>query len=347
MKSKEYEFTLATAEDNEAIKNLFEHTNYKSVLDLQFRRGTDPFASFMQEDAGAVVMLLKHKITKDIIAMGACSFHEVYINGEIKRGAYLNGLKILPEYQQILSMMPLAFQTIQEATQSRTDLYYATILQPAKNLQQIFEKKRRNMPIYQKQCLNTAFIISPAHSTKGLHLEKGNVDGLDDFYEKHLINYNLAPVNRKMHGVCDEDFITWRENGTIIAACAVLNNQSTKNYFLNSYNGILKPLSHFPTRLLGLPAPPKTGESVNNASLSLLLFDESVDIPSRARFMKAASSFAREYDMIMIGLNDTDPTYHAFDKMIHLKYNSYLYTVNWGEVQNINNRPIYLDVAYI
>lgn len=347
IKMNKYEIAIATENDSDTIKYLFEHTSFNNLIDLQFRRGDNPYKSFMEEDAGAVIILLKDNATGKAIGMGACSFHDIYLNGEIKRGGYLNGLKILPEYRTKLRYLPQTFQLMNEVTKDQTDIYYATVLQLAKDVQNSFEKKRKSMPTYAKQCIYTSFLFNCASNTRGLNLEKGNVSGLDSFYEKRLCQYNLAPVKKDIHGLRNEDFITWRDNGKILASCAIINNQSMKNYFLKGYSGIVKFIAHFPMKLIGLPPFPKVGKTVDNLCISMLMFDDDVDLASRARFIRAASSFAKGCDVVTLGLTDTDPTYRAFKKISHIKYSSYLYTINYDEIQNVNSRPVYLDVTYM
>lgn len=343
-----YEIFIADKNDSPAIKKLFEKTSYPHLIDLQFRRGDYPYRSFMAEDKGADIMLVKDTAADTIIGMGACSYHDVLIDNEIKRGAYINGLKILPEYQKrYITLLPSAIKSMFDLTMDKTDIYYATVLEQAVSTQKTFEKKRSFMPVFDRQCTYTSFLFKPFRKTYGLELEKGNVNGLDDFYEKNLCKYNFAPVTRHINGACDDNYITWRKNGKILAACVILNNQSYKNYYLNGYNGIFRLISHLPTKLMGYPAFPKPGCSVDNVSLSMLMFDESLTSKDKSMFIKAASSYAADHDVVMTGIADNDPSYEAFNYIKHIKYSSILYTVNPGEVITADNRPIYIDVAYM
>ena len=342
-----YELVLAEACDSEAIKYLFENSGYPYAIDLQFGRGDDPYRSIMEEDDGAIVVLLKETSTQKVVSMGVCSFHKIWLNGEKKRGAYLNSLKILPEHRKGAIFISKAFEMVFELSRNDTDIYYAAILEQASSTRKMFEKKRSNMPEYVKQDLYTTFCFKPSGRLHGMELEKGNVDGLDDFYEKCLKNYNLAPLNRNINGIKDEDFIVWRKNGKIIAACAVFNNKNNKNYWLNGYNGILKYIYHIPVHYLGYPKFPRPGSIVNIASLSMLMFDENVTVKERAKFIKAASYYAKQYDVLMVGLAQNDISYEAFSKIKHIKYSSIIYTINENKSKNLTNRSIYSDVAFM
>lgn len=214
------------------------------------------------------------------------------------------------------------------------------------SVQHLFEKPHRSLPWFEKQGLYTSFLISPGRKS-GLPLEKGGAAELDAFYARWLPMYDLAPLNRNMAGLTDEDFIVWREGGRILAACALLDDRRNKNYYLCGYSGAFRILPGLPTRLLGYPAVPKTGQTVDSVSLSMLLFDPAVDTAGRAHFIRSASSFARGHEVVMVGLAENDPTYQAFRRLRHVPFSSILYTVDMGGEMKLGARPIYLDVAYM
>ena len=59
-----FEIVRATPADSADIRRLFENIRYDAAIDLQFRRGNDPYRSFQEEDDGAVVLLLKETPTE-------------------------------------------------------------------------------------------------------------------------------------------------------------------------------------------------------------------------------------------------------------------------------------------
>ena len=346
VRHRQFEIVRATPADSADIRRLFENIRYDAAIDLQFRRGNDPYRSFQEEDDGAVVLLLKETATGRTVGMGAASFHRVYLGGEVRRSAYLNGLKLLPEYHRRLRVLPEAFCRLREETQGESDICYAAVLRHNTPVQRLFERPHRSLPRFEKQGLYTSFLFSPSRKS-GLPLEKGGAAGLDAFYARWLPEYDLAPLNRYMPGLTDEDFIIWQEGGRILAACALLDDRRNKNYYLNGYHGAYRLLSKLPTRLLGYPAVPKVGQTVNNVSLSMLLFDPTVDTAGRAQFIRSASFFAKGHEVVMVGLAENDPTYQAFRGLRHVPYSSFLYTVDMGGEMKLGDRPVYLDVAYM
>ena len=126
VRNRQFEIVRATPADSADIRRLFENIRYDAAIDLQFRRGNDPYRSFQEEDDGAVVLLLKETATGRTVGMGAASFHRVYLGGEVRRSAYLNGLKLLPEYHRRLRVLPEAFCRLREETQGESDICYGT-----------------------------------------------------------------------------------------------------------------------------------------------------------------------------------------------------------------------------
>lgn len=164
--NKVCEMVTAEPSDEQGIKELFEQLSYNLKIELQFQRGKNPYWSYMQEDKGAVIILCKLKETGQIVGIGACSFHHIYLDGEQKRGGYLNGLKILPEYYGFGRYISKAFDAMKKCVDGKADVYYVSILSDAIETQKIFEKTRANMPQYSRQCLYTSFMFRPAKQAK-------------------------------------------------------------------------------------------------------------------------------------------------------------------------------------
>ena len=177
VKEKQFEIVKAAPGDSEDIRRMFESIRFHTAIDLQFRRGNDPYRSFQEEDDGAVVLLLKDRLADRTVGMGAASFHRVYLGGEMCRSAYLNGLKLLPEYHKRLRVLPEAFRRLRQEIQGEADICYAAVLRHNMSVQHLFEKPHRSLPRFEKQGLYTSFLISPGRKS-GLPLEKGSAPSM-------------------------------------------------------------------------------------------------------------------------------------------------------------------------
>jgi len=334
----------ATSEDDETIKKIYESISYDSFIDIQFRRGDNPYYSICSEGEDSVILLVKQRESGNIMGFGCCCIHKMYVDGKIKRVGYLNGLKVLPKYRKANTAFIRAFAVMGNILKDKTDICTATMMKSMKSTQKMFEKKRKNMPVYSRQCEYTTFMIKPSSSACKLDLTKGYDNKLNEFYSENLPKYNLAKVN-EIRGISQDNYVSWRKNGKVLAACAVHDDKKYKNFYLNGYNRIAGLLRYLPVKLLGLPTLPQKSSIVNTAVISKLLFDESVCVTDRKKFIRAASSFAKDHDILLIGATDTDTTYKALRKIPHYSLSSYLYTVEWNETPKINSRPVMCDVT--
>ena len=274
---------------------------------------------------------------------GICSIFEAALNGEIRRVGYLNGLKILPEYRKKMTMLPRGFAALHEALDGKVDLCFASMLRSATENQKMFEKRRSYMPAYVRQCEYTSYLFRPARKDR-IGLYRGTSDRLEEFYKRNIMKYNLMPI-RPVREIGTDDWLYWEKGGRILAACAVFDESKNKNYYLNSYNGYMRCLCHFPSELLGLPAFPKEHSVVSAATMSMLLFDDSLTLSQQRRFILSASSYAREHDICILGLTDTGDTYKVFRTIPNVPFGSYLYTIDWDRDSDITGRRVFCDSA--
>ena len=342
--NEKYELFQAEPCDSKNLKKIYDSISYDGLLDIQFLRGEDPYASIAGEGIDSVIVAAKNLESGETFGMGACCVHEMYVDGELKRAGYLNSLKIMPGYQRKTLLLPKAFAYMGKCLKGKTDLCFASVLLSAKEIQKMFEKKRKNMPHYAKQCVYTSFLFAPQRADKSVQLENISVSELMDFFEKRAAGFNLAPAG-PVRGVCDENCYAWKKDGKTVAVCALVDETGHKNYHVRCYRGIAKIMPYVPTPLFGYPKFPKKGKDIDAVCISMLMFDENLSIKERCAFVKSASAKAKGRGLVMVGLTDSDPSYNAMKKIKTVKISSYLYTVNWGEDQMVNGRPIYADVT--
>ena len=338
-----FRFLIAGPEHTEIIKKMYESISYDGPIDIQFRRGDDPYHSVVSESDDHVILLCRSERDGKYIAMGICSIYKAYLDGEIKRVGYLNGLKILPEYRKKMTILPRGFAALHEVLDGRVDLCFASMLRSAAENQKMFEKRRSFMPAYVRQCEYTSYLFRPARRD-GIGLCHGFSEKLNEFYKLNAPKYNLRPVH-PVSEITDNDWLYWEKDGRIAAACAVFDETENKNYYLNRYNGVMRTLSHFPTKLIGLPAFPKEHSIADTVTMSMLLFDDSLDLPERRRFILSASSYARDHNICILGLTDSGDTYKVFRSIPNVPFGSYLYTIDWGRDSDITGRRVFCDTA--
>lgn len=345
--SERYDLRLATEKDIAGIKKVFESGEFAGGISVQYLRGEDPLKSLQNDGERAVVPVAVDKAAGEVIGVGACVIRKGYVNGEIKTVGYLTGLKLLPQYQKRIAVLPHAYEFLYQATKDEVNVYYTTILSDNITAQKLLEKKRRNMPAYRYLGDYTVYCMRTGRRRGRLAVACGDTAGLDEFYARHLPKLDLSPVHRHLHGLSDGDFYTFRENGEIKIACAVWNQQAYKQYLLKGYAGIYKTLSKLPTKWLGYPPFPKSNQLINYASITLLCADETVDIATIRAFIEKVLEMSRVYDLMLFGLFEDNPYLPIVQKIKHVKYQSRLYEVLWHDAKEQLQKPINLEVGLL
>ena len=352
-RSKSWELTLASPDDAPGIKKVFDDGDFKGGISVKFMREPDPYQSFQNEGEHIVLPIVKDIASGEILGTGGCVIRKEYINGTLQNTAYLTGLKILRSHQRRLTCIVPAYQLIGEQTAKYEPFYYTTILKSNEIAIKLLEKRRKGMPAYTYLGDYTVFCLGKGKktNTKGYRFERGHSGDVAAFYQKHLPNYQLAPANERMYGLADDDFYCLKSpDGEILAACAIWNQQSYKQYVISGYGGIYKPLSHVPTGWFGYPTMPKAGRPANYASIAALIVPQENQHIARL-FLQLVLHESRQYDFILLGLFENHPLMCTAKKFKHIKYQSRLYAVNYKEIADrcgvLGGKPIMLEVGLL
>ena len=349
----DWELTIATPEDSQGIQKVFDDGDFKGDISVKFNRMPDPYQSFQNDGEHIILPLAKDIASGEMLGVGGCVIRREYVNGILQNTGYLTGLKILRSHQRRLNCIKPAYQLIGEQTAQHNPFYYTTILKSNEGAIKLLEKRRKGMPpyIYLGEYTVFCFGTGGKAGSKEYAFKRGYTEELAVFYKKHLPNYNLAPESERLYGLDDNDFYYLQSpSGEILAACAVWNQQSYKQYEISNYGGIYKALSHIPTRLFGYPKMPKAGTSANYASIAdLVVPEENRDIARL--FLKLVLQEAKQYDFIMLGLFENHPLIDVAQKIKHIKYQSRLYAVDYeGNTDSsggFDGRPIMLEVGLL
>lgn len=344
-----FEYGLATEQDAAEILEIFEILDFKGEISVSFTRRPDPVESLNNDGQRAIIPIIRDKETKKICAVGCCVVREAFVNGKVVRTGYLTGLKVRPEYRKHRLNIPQVYADLYELTKEEVDIYYTTILKENTQAQRLLEKRHKNMPeyLYRGEYTVYCFTNGSVHSNEFL-FEKGNTLGLDKFFEQQLPHCNFAVNNQNLYGLSDRDFYTLRDQkGEIVAACAVWNQQSYKQYIITGYEGIYRYLRFLPTKPFGYPNIPKVNIPVNYASIAMLCVREN-NLHGAEYLLKKVAQDTPSYDFLMLGLHENHPLNLAFRRIKHIAYQSRVYIVQWQDDQSqLDERPLYLEVGLL
>lgn len=353
--SNRFELRIATEADGDDILKIYECGDFEGRISVLYTRRPNPVRSLLQEGEEVLMPVICDLQTGKIIAVGCCVIRRAYMSGEIIRTGYLTGLKILPEYRRRMPRIATVYQFIRENTCNLVDYYYTTILIENLPVQKMLEKRRKNMPVYDFTDIYTVYCFSTGRRVKRSHfrdmgrniVSSGYTDDLIKFYETYASEWSLFPSIQCLSGFRSEDIYTIRdENGEIIAACVIWNQQDHKQYIITRYQGIYKYLSHFPAKWFGYPNFPKCGIPANYACCHMLCVKDN-DMRLAEWFVHKVAEMESKYDFLMLGLTQEHPFTPVMKQMKTIRYQSKLYSVYWQGATTVSKKRIHLDVGLL
>lgn len=353
IRNKNWELTLAVPEDADGMQKVFDDGGFKGGISVKFRRIPDPYTSFLKDGEQIIMPIAKDTRNGELFGVGGCVIRQGYVNGSLRYTGYLTGMKLLGSYQKQLSCMIPAYQLIGEHSKQYDPFYYTTILNSNEAAIKLLEKRRKNMPRYTYWGEYTVFCLGTGGRASGKELGffRGHTDELAGFYKEHLPKYNLAPKNEWQYGLKSENFYYLQSpEGKVLAACALWNQQSYKQYIISGYGGVYKTLSRLPIQWLGYPKMPKAGNPANYASIAAFVVpDENRGIAEM--FLHLVLKEAKEYEFVMLGLFENHPLADIIRKIRHIPYKSRLYAVEYAinqqETYPLDGRPVMMEVGLL
>lgn len=352
-RSKSWELTLASGADAPGIQKVFDDGDFTGGISVKFSRAPDPYQSFQNDGEHIVVPIATDVESGEVLGVGGCIVRAEYVNGIQQNTGYLTGMKILRSHQGRLHCIKDAYRLIAAQTAQYRPFYYTTILKDNVAAIKLLEKHYQGMPLYTYLGEYTVFCLGSGRkpNLNGYTFVRGHTDALAGFYDEQLPNYNLAPASEKLYQLSEDDFYCLKSPaGDIVAAGAIWNQQSYKQYVISGYNGIYKALSYLPTAAFGYPRMPKAGTAAHYASLAALLVAD--NDPTIARlFLKCVLYEANSYDFVMLGLFENHPLGSVAQQFKHIKYSSRLYEVDFAPEGTgspaLDQRPIMLEVGLL
>lgn len=240
--NRSYRVELAQPVHDEGMAKLLEESTFDGPIAVSYRRRPSVIASFAKESEEALLYVLIDQITETVVGMGAVTIRSIWLGGEVKRLAYLSGLRITPAHQKAFLQIPRMYEQMYQTTKDRVDLYLTTIVEGNEDVIRMFEKKRRSMPEYRLDAMLETFLLG----TK----------------RKRAVQ-SVLPKTRLDGAVSDPAFLSalGAEFYGTPSAGGYLLEPNWKQYHIAGYRGFYKALSVLPTKAIGLPRFPKPGEN--------------------------------------------------------------------------------------
>ena len=339
-RSEKYVFEQAIEADAPGILALLEEEASRGAISLKYTRRPDPVESFGR-DCDSDIIVGRDLENGKVIALGVCDYRDLYVNGKPERVGYFHSMKVAREYRKMLPVSR-GFEKIYDVARNNGSNYFIlTILEGNDEGRQFLEKKRNGMPWHEYLCDYDLYAIKTGRSRKlpagyALRIATGNeIENLVEFINMEGASRQFYPVLsvddilRGKYPGLDIGCFRFLENSEnqLLAAGAVWDQSSYKQYLVSGYNGLLGKLYpvSFAFPMFGLPSLPKPGSILSFFTLS---FYASVSPAAFDVFLNELTSACRDWPFYLVGAARNDPAAEIIASRRHIKYSSRLYLVN-------------------
>ncbi len=322
IRNSRYRVEMARGEHDEGMGRLLEESAFDGPIAVSYRRRPSVLASYAKEGEEALLYVLIHQATEEVVGMASVTIRSIWLGGKICRMAYLGGMRITPAHQKAFLQIPQMYEKMYQSTKDRVDLYLTTIVEGNEAAIRMFEKKRRSMPEYRLD------------------------GGLDTFLlgtKRHKKTKTVQPETRRDGAVADPEALLAlgaRFYGTP-QQCGYLVEPHWKQYCIVNYRGLYKGLSYLPAKAWGWPRFPKKGEEANYLAAGIYGEDDLEDLVELLRRQGG------DKDFIMLSARSDSPLARICRKKTPAVYRSRLYQVLFHGAAPRDLSEMAIDVLFL
>jgi len=365
----DFDFELATPQDDAAIRRLLANGRMPGSLTITFEREPNYFLGCGTMGHVCQVILARHQASDEIAAIACRAVQPRFVNGQVEKIGYIGQVRIAEKYQG-LWLIPRAlpfFHTLH--ADGQTPAYLGVISDENAVARGVMvEHPRRRFPTaHEVAHIHTLGIIlqrprplpaSPYQVKRGSMETLGNIVA---FLQQHGAAKQFFPAYEESdfvdgpstRGFDVRDFIVAYQGNDIVGVTGLWDQSGYKQSVVQAYHGTLRwarPLYNLGARLLGAQPLPAPGQHINSAYASFICTahnDPAVFRVLLAHIYNLAAE--RGYAHLMLGLAEQDPLLPVAKKYTHIAYHSRLYVVYWQDAadfyKRLDKRIPYIEIA--
>ena len=357
------QFAFASLADDADLRRLLRETPMRGAISVGFTHEPDYFLG--TAIAGADDRTLLARESGRLVAAGRCTTRPCWLNGEVRRVAYLGELRLAHSVQGRWDIIRGGYAFFVAAyARDPADFCYTSIIADNTRARRLFERGAPGLPRYEFIGEHVSLLLpattGPAPAgftvTTGADLP---VEALAEFLNAAARDRQLAahwtPDRLRSlagHGLQLADFIVLKR-GTEIAACAgVWDQHAFRQILVTSYSPLLaaaRPGYNLLAPLLGQPRLPPAGSFLRQAFLSPWGCRSSDAAAWSALVQVARTTAARRgLEYLALGGTTNDP---GLQGLRGRRYLSRLYRVDWPGAERIacelDARPCLPDISLL
>lgn len=348
----------AEEKDGQRILEILERSAAKGSLELLYTRRPDAYLSYKKESPDARVFVVKEG--ERIIGTAAEIIRDVYIGGQPRKLCYVCGLKKDIHYEGAVNWGKLFIRNL---VREDIDCYFCSILSDNDTARKLFEKKRRrtmNMELLQPY---TTYMLSPFQKFKAeergytfRQAQQGDEGRLLSFLNTAGRKKDFFPVLEQLdrfEGLRVTDFYILEDRHGIVAAGALWNQSSYRQYIVKKYHGIMKLARAFNPllKLLGYIQLPRENECINFPMLSFVTGRDDREEYYVSFLSHIAPEIKKNYGMFVVGATGNSTANRVYKKLKSIHFDSGIYMIDFilgnGRKLEIDKESLWLECGLL
>lgn len=338
-------FAFATPADEAELRGLLRDNPMRGAITVGFTHEPSYFRGTGL--AGAADRTLIARENGRLVAAGRCTTRPGWLNGEVRRTAYLGELRLDTSVQGRWDILRGGYRFFAAAyAQDPADFCFTSIVADNTRALRLFERCGKGLPAYrfiggyvtQVMSAVPGPLSADYRVTTGTEVSAADLAAfLNTVGQSHQLAAWWSPEilgNLSAHGLRREDFVTlWRGN-ELVACAGVWNQQDFRQVRIHGYHPLLRavrPLHNLLARLTGRLRLPPAGAVLNQALLTPFACHSAHAESARSVLLQAARRAAahRGLDYVALGGPANDPWFRRLPGRL---YESRLYRVDWPDV---------------
>jgi len=367
-----FQFELATANDDQALRELLAATPMPGAVLVTLRREPSFFGAAAVDGRFRQVIIVRDRTTGRIIGLGSRSVRNVFMNGHARPVGYLSSLRIREPYRGT-AVLARGYQFLRELhADGRAPLYLSTIAEGNRRAMRILTSRRAGLPSYhylgKYYTLAIPLARSPRRATESDPAICVRSIRADNARELVAFLQSVGPRRQFFPEYTTDDFFTQQgtfrdlrpadvlvayRRGEIVGTLAAWNQREFRQTVIEGYTGtlrLMRPLYNSWARLKERPRLPASGTALRSvmAAVPVVRNDNHEVFAALLRALIAGLA-AKPHDCLLVGLHNTDPLFFIARRLSVHTYVTRLYLVCWddGEAawEALDSRPPYLELG--
>ena len=339
------QFAFATPADDADLRRLLRDTPMHGAVCVSFTHEPDYFLGTGL--AGADDRTLLARVSGRLVAAGRCTTRPCWLNGAVRRVAYLGELRLAADVQGRGDILRGGYGFFAaEYARDPADFCYTSIIADNTRARRLFERGARSLPRYQFIGDHVTLLLPAATgpAPAGFTVTTGTdlpSEALAEFLntaarDRQLATHWTAGRLRSLssHGLPPENFVVLKQGPEIAACAGVWDQHGFRQVLISGYSRLLtaaRPAYNLLAPLLRQPRLPPAGGFLRQAFLSPWA-SRPGDTAARSALIQVARAVAarRGLDCLALGGTPGDPVLRSLPGR---RYLSRLYRVDWPGVE--------------